>query len=113
MLVALAQLLMVADPGVGPSIVLKNVASPGVAMPLVGLGMPCGYTCPACPGYGCKQSSYDATLTFLALGGRHTDSAARNEGRNPAFKGARDLWGHFFSFSSSLLVVLHRGALGF
>ena len=38
-------------------------------MPLAGLGMPCG------PSYSCSQSSYEATLTFLALGGRHTDSA--------------------------------------
>ena len=31
--------------------------------------MPCG------PTYKCQLSSYEATLTFLALGGRHTDSA--------------------------------------
>ena len=48
---------------------LLNAAEPGMTMPLAGMGMPCG------PTYKCSQSSYEATLTFLALGGRHTDSA--------------------------------------
>ena len=56
-------------PAANHSVLLRNAAEPGVYMPLTGLGMPCG------PG-ACGQSSYEATLTFLALGGRHTDSAS-------------------------------------
>ena len=43
---------------------LQNAADPGVSMPFAGLGMPCG------PTYSCKQSSYEGTLSFLALGGQ-------------------------------------------
>lgn len=79
MLVMFAYVLVPALASVAPesqySVPLSNAAEKGMRMPLAGLGMPCGYKCPVCPGYVCSKSSYDATLTFLALGGRHTDSA--------------------------------------
>ena len=86
MLTAVASVLMVLCGAVAPqprTVPLANAAESGMTIPLAGLGMPCGLHCPAvCPGYKCSQSSYDATLTFLALGGRHTDSADSCESRS-------------------------------
>ena len=65
---------------------LRNAADPGVTMPFAGLGMPCG------PTYTCKQSSYEGTLTFLALGGRHTDSADSYTGAEPGIGLAMREW---------------------
>ena len=68
------------------SVPLQNAADPGVAMPLAGMGMPCG------PTYQCSQPAYDATLTFLALGGRHTDSADSYTGAEPGIGLAMREW---------------------
>ena len=68
------------------SVPLRNAAAPGMTMPLAGLGMPCG------PTYKCGQSSYEATLTFLALGGRHTDSADSYTGAEPGIGLAMREW---------------------
>lgn len=64
-------------PPVGPRVVLTNAADSNTSMPLVGLGMPCG------PSYSCSQDSYVGTQSFLALGGRRTDSADSYTGDPP------------------------------
>jgi diketogulonate reductase-like aldo/keto reductase len=68
------------------SVPLLNAAETGMTMPLAGMGMPCG------PTYKCPQSSYEATLTFLALGGRHTDSADSYTGAEPGIGLAMREW---------------------
>ena len=56
-------------PEVGPRVLLNNTADANTSIPLIGLGMPCGSS------YQCSQDSYTGTGTFLAIGGRRTDSA--------------------------------------
>jgi len=60
----------VAPPEVGPRVLLKNSANSNTTMPLVGLGMP-------------LSNSYAAVGTFLAIGGRRTDSAISYTGAEP------------------------------
>ena len=82
-------LLMVAAAAAQPqhsAAPLRNAADPGVVMPYAGLGMPCG------PTYKCEQSAYEGTLTFLALGGRHTDSADSYTGAEPGIGLAMREW---------------------
>jgi|EP01043_Picozoa_sp_COSAG02_P014793 diketogulonate reductase-like aldo/keto reductase len=76
---------MVVQPGTSTP-PLRNAADPGVVMPYAGLGMPCG------PTYQCGQSAYEGTLTFLALGGRHTDSADSYTGAEPGIGLAMREW---------------------
>jgi diketogulonate reductase-like aldo/keto reductase len=67
-------------------VVLQNAADPGVSMPLAGLGMPCG------PLYSCSASSYNGTRTFLAAGGRRTDSADSYAAAEPGIGLAMRQW---------------------
>ena len=77
--------LSLSGPG-QPSVVLQNAADANVAMPLAGLGMPCG------PTYACSIDAYQATKTFLALGGRRTDSADSYAGAEPGIGRAMREW---------------------
>ena len=68
------------------TILLTNAADADVRIPLAGVGMPCGQT------YACSASSYNGTRTFLAIGGRHTDSAISYTGSEPGIGLAMREW---------------------
>lgn len=68
------------------TILLTNAADADVRIPLAGVGMPCG------PTYACSASSYNGTRTFLAMGGRHTDSAISYSGAEPGIGLAMREW---------------------
>jgi diketogulonate reductase-like aldo/keto reductase len=68
------------------TVLLTNAADADVRIPLAGVGMPCG------PTYACSASSYNGTRTFLAMGGRHTDSAISYSGSEPGIGLAMREW---------------------